>query len=254
MSNKNKMPEYHQSSIGMFLKCPRQFMFRHLMDLVIPPSAALTLGKSVDVASTANYEQKIETKTDLMLDDVLDVYSTTFDQNAPQTNWDGENAGAQKDLGAKLVKLYHENVAPKIQPVTVQDAFRIETDAGYALGGTLDLTDDKEIIRDTKTSAKSYQPDAVEDSIQATMYDFAYEVKNGKPAKGFAFDVLVKTKEPKYQEVTGMVSAGQRQRLFETVNIMHRTIERGDFQYAPEGAWWCSKDWCGYYSMCKGKK
>jgi hypothetical protein len=254
MDQKNKLPEYHQSSLGMFLKCPKQYMFRYMMNLVLPPKAALTVGSAVDCGSTFNFKQKIESKTDLKVDDVLDVYSTEFDKRAPETIWDGENSDKQKDLGAKLVKLHHEVAAPKIQPVAVQESFRIETDAGYAIAGTLDLRDENKIVRDTKTSSKSYSEDAVSDSIQAAMYDFASEVKNGEKPEGFAFDVLVKTKEPKYQEVRGVVSQAQRERLFESINIMHKQIQRGEFQYAPEGAWWCSKDWCGYYSMCKGKK
>lgn len=249
-----KLNEYHQSSLGMFLKCPRQYMYRYEMGQVVAPRAALTVGGAVDVGTTANYKQKIETKQDLAVNDVLDIYSSEFDKRAIGTDWDGEDSGKQKDLGARLVKFFQEVAAPKIQPVAVQEAFRIETTAGYAIGGTMDLIDDKQIIRDTKTSAKSYQEDAVSDSIQAAMYDFAYEAKHGVPAKGFAFDVVTKTKEPKYQEVTGVVSSNQRQRLFESINIMHSQIQRGEYNYAPEGAWWCSKDWCGYWSQCKGKK
>lgn len=253
MSDK-KMPEYHQSSIQQFLKCPRQYMYRHLMNLVLPPKAALTLGSALDLGATANYRQKITTKEDLTVNEVLDVYSTEFDKRALETNWDGEDSGKQKDLGAKMLTVFQLNAAPKIQPVSVQDSFRIETDAGYALGGTMDLIDENEVIRDTKTSKAAYAEDAVSDSLQATMYDFAYTAKNGKKPAGFAFDVVTKHKEPRYQEVAGQVSQSQTEIMFESIKIMHSQIERGEFQYAPEGAWWCSKEWCGYHQMCKGKK
>jgi hypothetical protein len=251
---KIKLPEYHQSALGMFQKCPKQYEFRYLQGLVVPPKSALTVGKSVDVAETANFSQKITSKTDLKTQDVLDIYSTEFDKSAPGTDWDGDKPGDQKDLGIKMLKVFHEKAAPEINPVTVQETFRIETDAGYALGGTLDITDEKKQIRDIKTSKGEYDPDAVSQSIQATMYDFAYEVKNGEKAAGFIFDVVTKHKEPRYQQVTGQVSETQRERLFESLNIMHSQIQRGEFQYAPEGAWWCSKSWCGYWHLCKGKK
>jgi len=249
-----KLPEYHQSSIAMFLKCPRQYMYRYLMGYVLPPKAALTLGKSVDVAVTANLNQKVNTQIDLPESEVLDAYSSCFDKEAPATSWDGEDSGKVKDQGIKMLKVYHRDAAPTIQPKTVQDAFRLETDEGYALGGTLDLTDKDEYIRDTKTSKAEYSPDAVNDSLQATMYDFAHEAKTGKKAKGFIFDVITKHKEPRYQKVVGEVGPGQRERMFESIRLMHKSIERGEFQYAPEGQWFCSKDWCGYWSQCKGKK
>jgi hypothetical protein len=249
-----KLPEYHQSSVGMFLKCPRQYMYRYLMGMVVRPKAALTLGGALDVGATLNYSQKITSRVDLPTEQVLDIYSTEFDKRSQQTEWGDDDPGKQKDLGAKMLTHFQEKAAPNIQPIAVQESFRIETDAGYAVGGTMDLIDEKEVIRDTKTSAKSYSEDSVSDSIQATMYDFAFEAKHGKKASGFAFDVITKTKEPKYQEVKGEVSGLQRQRLFESINLMHSSIQRGEFQYAPEGAWWCSKDWCGYWSECKGKK
>lgn len=249
-----KMPEYHQSSIAMFLKCPRQYMYRYMMNMVMPPKAALTLGRAFDKGVNANLIQKITTRKDAPLELLVDTFSDEFEKESKTTIWEDEKPGDQKDLGVKMLGVYHKEAAPKIQPKTVQDAFRIETDKGYALGGTLDLTDESDFIRDTKTSKASYQEDAVSDSLQATMYDFAHEVKTGVKAKGFAFDVVTKTKVPKYQEVKGEVSQGQRERMFESIDLMHKQINRGEFQYAPEGAWWCSKSWCGYWSQCKGKK
>lgn len=249
-----QMPEYHQSSIAMYLKCQKQYEFRHIRGMVVPPKSALTVGRAVDTGVTHNLAQKIETRTDVPLDEVLDQYSTQFDKDAPDTDWDGDDAGAQKDLGAKLVELYHRDVAPDVQPVAVQDQFRIEFESGYALGGTSDVIDENGFIRDTKTSKAKYDDDAVSNSLQATVYDYAYEAKNGKKAKGFIFDVLKKTKKPEYQKVQGEVSDHQREMTFEAINTMHENIKTGRFLPAPEGAWWCSKDWCGYWSLCKGKK
>lgn len=251
---KPAMPEYHQSGLGMYLKCQKQYFYRYIMGLRMPPKSALTLGGAVDSGVTLNLQTKLTTKEPAAIGDVLDAYSTEFDRRSTETDWDGDDAGEQKDAGVKLVELHYEKVAPNLEPATVQEAFRIETDAGYAIGGTLDLTTTDGMIRDTKTSAKAYDEDAVSMSIQAAMYDFAYEVKRGEKAKGFAFDVLKKTKTPAYQEVTGQVSSTQREMLFESISIMHKQIQAGDFLPAPEGGWWCSKKFCGYWPLCKGRK
>jgi hypothetical protein len=244
---------YRQSEVGMFLKCARQYMHRYLLGEITPPNAALTLGSSVDTAVTHNFEQKIETKTDLKIDYVVDIFSTDYENRKTETEWD-EDPGKIKDIGVKLIRLHQETAAPKIQPVSVQETFFIDTDVGYGLTGTMDLTDENDFIRDTKTSKSSYSEEKVSDSLQATMYSTAFEVNRGKAPKGFVFDVLVKTKEPKYQEIKGEISKGQKEIMFDSINIMHNQIARGEFQYAPEGAWWCSKDWCGYWYKCKGKK
>lgn len=251
---KIQIPEYHQSSIIMFQKCPRQYMYRHLMGLRLPPNAPVTMGRAVHIGTDANFEQKIDTKTDLSVQEVLDAYSTAFDKEAPITDWEGEDSGKLKDQGALMLKVFHEKAAPNIQPVTVQQGFRLETDQGYALAGTFDVVDDKNNIRDTKTSKANYEEDAISTSIQAAVYDFGFESMHGKKPNAFVFDVITKHKEPRYQEVSGQVSDTQRNILFETIKIMHSQIQRGEFQYAPEGAWWCSKGWCGYWHLCKGKK
>lgn len=249
-----KMPEYHQSSINMFLKCPRQYMYRYLMNIIIPPKSALTLGVAFDAGVTANLSQKIATKTDLAISDVLDAYSSNFEKRAPETDWSGDDPGQQKDLGVKMLKAFHEKASPNIKPVTVQEGFRVETDAGYALAGTLDCTDENGFIRDTKTSKAEYPADAVSTEIQPAVYDFAYQAKNGKKPAGFIYDVATKHKEPRVQEVKGQVSQTQTEQLFEAVKLMHGSVQRGEFQYAAPGSWWCSKDWCGYWALCKGKK
>lgn len=246
--------EIHQSTLNMFLKCPRQFMYRYLLGIVQPPKAALTVGSAVDTAVTHNYAQKIETKTDVKLDEVLDVFSTDFEKRKDETDWEGKDSASEKDLGVKIVETYHEKAAPLIQPVTIQESFRAEIEGRYAVAGTFDVVDDRGIIRDTKTSKTEYSEDAVLSEVQPAIYTWGYKQKHGQNPKGFAFDVVTKHKTPRYQKVEGVVTDTHINRTFEAIDIMHSQIKRGEFQFAPSGAWWCSKDWCGYWHICKGKK
>lgn len=252
-----KVREYHQSEVGMFLKCGKQWEFRYERGMILPPKAALTVGGAVDTGVTKNLIHKVETSADLPLNDVLDIYSADFDKRSVTTDWDGDDAGKQKDVGAQLLKAHHEKFAPSIAPETVQEKFLIETDVGYNIGGTIDLTTVDGWVRDTKTAARAYDEDAVQNSLQAAIYDFAYENLRGRRAKGFAFDVLIKptkTIPARTQQVTGIVSQVAREHAFNAVQNMHRAIEAGVAMPAAEGSWWCSKDWCGYWSMCKGKR
>lgn len=245
---------YSQSEINTFLKCGKQWEFRYVMGLKTAPRAALTLGKSVDRGVTANLIEKIKTGNLLPLEAVLDAYSSEFDRSKPETEWGEDDAGQQKDMGVKLVTLHHEQIAPKIEPAAVQENFEIETDQGYSLTGTLDVLEKNLTVVDTKTSKKAYSETAVEEEIQPALYDFAVEALSGKPSPGFRFDVLIKTKVPRVQQVSGKVSPQAREFLFESINQMHKAVEAGVTLPAPAGAWWCSKEWCGYWSRCKGKK
>lgn len=242
-------PKYHQSEIATYLKCAKQWEFRYVQGIKTPPKAALTVGSSVDAAVTHNLVEKIKTGADLPAEAVLDAYSTSFDKRSTETEWGEDDAGKQKDIGIQLVKLHHEKIAPEIKPATVQEEFIIQTDAGYDLGGTIDFTETSGVIADTKTSKTAYDSDAISRALQPALYDFAYEALHQKPAEGFRYDVLIKptkTKPAASQRVEGKVTHDDREWLFDTINNVHKAIQAGVATPAPDGAWWCSREWCGY--------
>jgi len=260
MSNRRRL---HQSEVQAYLKCGLMWQYRYVDGLKMPPKAALTLGSAVDAAVTKNLQQKIESNLDMPTEAVLDAFSSDFDTRAKETEWDpDEDAGKEKDKGVQMVRAHHEHAAPKIQPETVQESFVIETDAGYDLGGTIDLVEKSGVIADTKTAKAAYAENAIERAMQPALYDFAYEALRGKPAEGFRYDVLVKptAKKPaEYKPVAGKVTAEDREFLFLTINNVHKAMEAGIAMPAPEapGVWWCSRGWCGYAAICpkfKGRK
>jgi CRISPR/Cas system-associated exonuclease Cas4 (RecB family) len=249
--------KYHQSELQTYLKCGKQWEFRHVLGLRTPPKAALTIGSSVDRAVTHNLIEKIRTGADIPMAEALDAYSTDFETRKSETEWGEDDAGTMKDVGAQLVTLHHKEAAPTIHPATVQEEFVIETDAGYDLGGTIDFTETTGVIGDTKTAKLKYADDAIFRAVQPTLYDFAYEALHKTPSTGFRFDVLVKptkTLPARFQRVEGKVTQDDRLWLFNTISQVHKSIEAGVAMPAADGAWWCSEGWCGFWSQCKGKK
>jgi CRISPR/Cas system-associated exonuclease Cas4 (RecB family) len=250
-------PRYNQSELKAFLKCGKLWEFRYLRGIKQAPNAALTVGSSVDSAVTANLAQKVVSGTDLSKEEVLDRFSDDFDARKAETEWGECAPGDQKDMGAKLVALHHETVAPKILPETVQESFLLELEGEYDLHGTIDHVEKDGTVVDTKTSRLKYEPDAIAGSLQPAMYDFAYEATRGRPAKGFRYDVLVKptqTRGPAFQQVEGKVTNEDREWLFDTINQVHKAIQAGIAMPAPEGSWYCNRKWCGYWDRCKGRK
>jgi hypothetical protein len=255
LSPVQSQPVYHQSELHTFVKCGKMWEFRYARGIKLPPRGAMTLGSSVDQAVSLNLSQKILSGEDLSAEETLDAFSTDFEARKQETDWQDEDPGEQKDIGARMVELHHREVAPKIQPESVQERFLIRTDAGYDLGGTIDFTETSGVIGDTKTSRVAYTEQSVQKSIQATMYDFAYEALRGRKSSGFRFDVLVKSaKVPRVQQVHAQLGQDDRQWLFETVSHVDKAIRAGIALPAPEGSWYCSPKWCGYWSICKGRK
>lgn len=240
----------------MYLRCGKQWEYRYVRGIISPPSAALTVGSSFHRALKHNFTQKITSGIDLPKEELLDVYSADFEQRAVETEWGGDDKGEQKDMGAKLVELHREKLAPTIQPEKVEEKFTLETDKGFDLGGTIDLIEKDGTVVDSKTSGKRYEEDSIARKIQPALYDFAYEALTGKKAAGFRYDVVLKLKtKAETQQIRSEVTPEDRSWMINTVNNVHKAMEAGVAMPAPEapGVWWCSEKFCGYWNMCKGK-
>lgn len=252
-------PTYHQSMVDMYQRCGEQYRFRYIEGIKIQPAAALTVGISVDTAVTHNLTQKIETKKDLPLPEVLDAYETDFNRRVDTTDWSGTESGREKDVGAALTKLHHEQAAPKISPKFVQWSFDLETGRGYRVGGTADVIETDNTVEDTKTSKRAYEQTAIDNKFQPAMYTWAYEQVLGQDnaIPRFRYRILIKptkTMGPRLQVIQGPVTKLSQDWMFHTIDKVHSAIKAGVFIPAQPDSWVCSKQWCGYWNLCRGKK
>jgi len=58
------------SQLSMFLRCPRQYEFRYIHGLKIPPSGAMVQSKVRHQTLEQNYRQKIQSSKDLRVEQV----------------------------------------------------------------------------------------------------------------------------------------------------------------------------------------
>ncbi|OGS23236.1 MAG: hypothetical protein A2252_09125 [Elusimicrobia bacterium RIFOXYA2_FULL_39_19] len=235
------------SKIKMYLRCPLQYYYRYCEGIKIPPDAGLTLGKAVHSGIEQNFRQKITSFSDLPLNDVLDIYSTAFESYLQEEfNFGEDKPGDVKDLGVGLVKVYHAELSPKIQPVSVEEHFILEFEAPveYGFQGYMDVIDAESNIRDSKTAKRSYAQNAAENDLQLTAYNLAYKFLKGKEPKALIFDVMVKNKTPKVQTISSPPRGeAQLNRLLKLIGFVSKSIKTGVF-YPCENGQVCS--WCGY--------
>lgn len=118
-------PHLSPTSVTQFLRCPEQWRRRHILGERLPPSAGIVRGKADHAAHEANFAQKIYTRADLPVSDVLDAYADKWmheiDDAGGPSELDGDDDLAKvKDIGAKVVSAYHVAVSPTIQPSEVE--------------------------------------------------------------------------------------------------------------------------------------
>lgn len=235
------------TQMAMFLRCPRQYRFRYLEGFKVPPRASMVRGSSFHKANETNLVQKIETKRDLPIDEVKEVFSSEFDARVQEVELQpDENAGEIKDAGLQLVEAYHTQLSPKVQPVAVERAFEIEIQ-GQPMTGVIDL-ETENCIHETKTTSKSASVANIDHQLQLCAYahatdketfqlDYAVDANTKKPARIESFPLLRRD-----LPITRFASY---------VEEFLDALQKGSFPPCAPGNWSCSDRWCGYWNICK---
>ena len=117
---------------------------------------------------------------------------------------------------------------------------------------TVDIVDDKQRIRDTKT--KMRKPTLEENMLQMTGYALGYRQRTGMIESDIVIDGLVRTKVPQYVPLYagGSVNDDQVNSFVATLETVATSITGGDFP--PNGLASGACSWCGYASVCKYRK
>lgn len=254
------------SSVNTFLRCGRQWYYAYVAGIRIPPTVRLIRGIAVHKAVETNMAQKVASKTDVPLDVVMDAYDNSWTAEADGGLLIDEDAkespGEAKDKGYELVQLHHEKVAPKIQPIWVEQPVQF-TINDIPFSGQIDLAHEVpnldpdpeaeamglEIIN-TKTTART--PSADSYLLNMTGYALASRQVTGQKEANTRLDYLIATKVPKYLPISygGPISDASIERFVNVVESVSGAISAGKF--VPNGLIGsppaCS--WCGYKDIC----
>lgn len=242
------------SSINTYLRCGHQWYLAYVVQMKRPPNLRQVVGIAAHSAIEHNFAQKILTKVDVTADEMTDVFSDNFDHVAVEVENLEEPLGVAKDAGIKLVKLHRREVSPAIQPVWVEQAGQFSiNDVPYAW--TVDLVDDKDRVRDTKT--KRDAPRLEDYMLQLTGYALGFRQETGRKETDTVIDGLVRGRAtpamPRYVPLYGGQVSDQRVSSFaNTVSTVHEAIGAGTF--APNGLTNGACNWCGYADICKYRK
>lgn len=264
-------PQLHVSMLDMLSRCGVQFQRRYgarfdcwQEEEIVPPGIALATGISVHKAVEANLRNKMIDSDGQLLPraQIAEIAENEF-----RGVWEGgmmftedEAANIKKALGVAvdqtiaLALLHHDNLAPIIKPVAVEEKFVIVMgNYAYDLAGKKDVRE-IDAIRDTKTKTASPPADAAR-SLQMAMYAMAEKVAGrGLPSKVY-LDFLVKTKTPKVVIREAVPDDSWIQPLFHriarAIEIIQSVKEgKGQFTPADPESWICSRRYCGFATTC----
>lgn len=237
------------SQVNMYMRCAAQWMFRYIEGLIIPPSGAMTRGNAFHAGTYQNFNQKIERYQDMPEDDVLDVYSTTYDSLAHKTEWkDGEDKGAIKDSGVELMKQYHNAVSPTIQPVQAEFPFILEMDnKDWTFNGVVDVLTETGRVIENKTTGRGLKTPRSSHLLQSTAYSV------GANSRQAEIVYAVSKKEPEMLRFPVAITMGMINYFLTIIAQVAHAIESEVFPPHREDNFLCSRRYCGYWNVCEKK-
>ena len=161
MENIDGIDYLRVSEINSYLECPSKFYFQAIEKVETPNKIALAGGTAYHSALEVNYHQKIQSRTDLPIADVVDAFSSAYDKevsNVDKVDFDIETPGQVKSAWIDVLKIYMKDVAYRIFPAAVERRIKVKL-KGYAYGltGKIDIKDEDAVIVDHKTTSKPYK-------------------------------------------------------------------------------------------------
>jgi len=241
------------SQISMFLRCPKQWEFRYVQGLKIPPSGAMVLGSAYHEGLAERFRFIIKNKFQPYPLLAVDYFDTAFerirrehlvteeDETVPfdEIQWE-QDPGELKDIGVRLLQKYEKVIAPNIEPVSVEEKDTlIIGDIPVCL--ITDLETSTKTI-DHKVKKRLFSEDDLRQSIQGTIYPMA-------TLKPLEFHVA-KTKVPDIVIQPTSRSVADEAFCIKQIKAIWQAISTGVFPPNDQG-WHCNEKWCGYWKLCK---
>ncbi len=257
-----QLTEIHQSHLNMFLRCARQFAFRYVEDLIIPPGIAARRGSATHKAAEKNHISKKKTGADLPADELVDTATDEYkrlienkgvfiskEKASDKSEQDRLIAeGLDQTVGA--TRLYADVIAPKIEPDLIEEEIVAQLDGwDLPIGGILDVTDPRGNIMDLKTMKTKSQFWA-DRELQPIFYSLLYKNLTGKWPAAFKYELMVPNKTPKHIELITQRKPEDLKRIEAIAEVMLKCLETGLFPPAHPSDWICSPAYCGFFNQC----
>lgn len=185
------------SKVSSFYFCAKKYEYRYVQNLPAQPRAELGFGIALHAALEANFRQKIDTRQDLPLKDVAQIFRDNLETELKGVPEEKLRGPAEfhylRGMGEHFLELFMKQRAPGLQPHPrgVECFFSLDLPQGHKITGKFDLMDSDGVLHDFKTSNKPYDPRSA-DKTQLVIYAWAAEKLFGRLPKALCFDVFVK--------------------------------------------------------------
>ena len=256
LSDLRKAPHWSYSAINCYLNiCSLQYYFRYIEKAQAEQtSVVLPFGRAFHAAAS---EQALKAGNGecLTKPELVDVFASCFKVECDETeNLKFKNGDTIDSLITKAADMLDELLACWFDfnnLIGVAVPFKIAIDGlSKPLIGEYDMLIKEQsypVIVDWKTAACSWSPQKADRDLQATCFCYAYNKMNGDNPY-FRFDVITKTKKPKFDQLYTERDVDSFNRFEAIALAVEQAVNAGIFLPA-ETSYFCND--CAYASRCK---
>lgn len=243
------------SQINLYSQCSLKYKFQYVDEIPKPfKPSGLALGSAVHSSLSWLNKERMN-RNDVSLEKLYRIFDADWYSQKVDSEIrfkDGENEMKLAVLGKELLGLYFPRpykavkaaeipfVVPLANPQTGQRV-------GIDLEGVIDLIEEDDTITEFKTSAQSIDSKDADNSLQLTIYSYAFEALTQRPPRLLRVVNFVKTRKPKMIVLETKRSKEDYERLFFLADQVLKGIQQRIF--FPRTGYWC-KD-CEYEENCK---
>jgi len=256
------------SQLMTYVRCPEHWLFRYKLGLKRSPKKVFKHGFALHEALAYHFEQKKQDGKGIrpaeakeffveVLKNGLEDYKEELAQARPfltREYLSKEKQVKVADLietGMRGLEVYYKQLNARIFPDLVEEAFEFPVKKGLKLVGRLDLTDTKGVIHELKTTRKSPNMQDIRSDPQLSLYQLGYQSLKGRGPTGISKDYIVLSKNNS-RIVRFMVHRpfiDKKTILQNVATIMDAAHQNIFYCMHPAESWFCSKEWCGYYTL-----
>lgn len=247
--------------LEMFERCGQQFFYRYLEGKVVPPPAKAAWGRAGHKAMQHSLNARLRRGTLTRWQNLLDVFRDTleYEFTGVDERHYGDTTGKRVlkgklvHTGIHLLNIFHSNVAPLVKPTATEAAvtYTVKAEGELVQVTThMDVLTQRMVLDHKWTGRTPPEHDALDNGHQGIAYYLGFTKLRKRPPARVRFDYYVGMKHPKLAQRELKPAKWRAQRFFRRLAYMARAIRQGNFHPAPPGAWWCSRQWCGYWGQC----
>lgn len=251
-------PHWSYSAINQYLRCPLQYYFERVLRLPqLRVSSDLVLGSAIHEA-LAFYHRKLQLNQPTNLPELQCLFEAAWRTRESRQGLlfkRTQSRESQMALGKELLATYLKYPPPE-NIVAVERTFLVPVQNSQGeyletpLKAVIDLlveNDGSLVVHEFKTTSRAYSQGEIDTSLQATCYSQVIAEEFGKSPQ-VEYGVLVKTKVPRFQQITTGRTETERRRLGDLVEVVEEAVTNKTF-YPIETPLNCTG--CSYRSACR---